>query len=41
MKEEIYSWVIEKSAYYTDNMSNCQSDYKTLLLPSVEVSGLG
>ena len=40
MKEEAYSLVIEKSAYYTDNMSNCQYDNKTLLSPSVKVSGL-
>ena len=40
MKEEAYSLVIEKSAYYIDNTSNCQFD-KTLLSPSVKVSGLG
>ena len=41
MKEEAYSMVIEKSAYYIDNTSYCQYDYKTLLSPSVKVSGLG
>ena len=41
MKEEAYSLVRGKSAYYIDNMSNCQYDNKTLLSPSVKVSGLG
>ena len=36
MKEEAYSLVIEKSAYYTDNISNCQYDNTTLLSKLVD-----